>query len=114
MRRLYYAVPGLGLVIGLVGLLLVTLTDNPLTGWTLPWNPTMVTAFAAVGCLILLTLFVRNRGGLYLNALFMVVELALLLIFGIHPAALLGLGLFGGLIVGNGCLIYWLMARLPF
>lgn len=114
MSKLYYAVPTLGLIAGILALVLIGMVPGPTTGLSVVfWRTFSVLAFGTANWLIALTYMTPTRFGLYANTLLLITLVTLLTTFGRHAVSQLGLATFGGLVAGSILLIIWLHGRLP-
>ena len=114
MTKLYYAVPALNLVAGMLALVLIGMVPAPTMGLSIVlWRTLSVLAFGTATWLTALTFLVPNRFGLYANTLLLVVFVTLLTTFGRHAIATLGLQVFGGVVGLSLLLIIWLHQQLP-
>lgn len=114
MSKLYYAIPTLGLIAGILALVLIGSVPSPATGLSVVFYRTFsVMAFGTATWLIALTYMVPNRFGLYANTLLLISLVTLLTTFGNHTVARWGLNVFGGLVGLSIILILVLHQRLP-
>jgi len=115
MSKLYYAVPTLGLIAGILALVLIGMVPTQMANSMsiVLWRTGSVLAFGTANWFIALTYALRNRFGLYANTLLLVTLVTLLVTFGRHTVAPLGLGVFGSLIGVSLLLIVWLHMGIP-